>query len=100
LIWELPVRLRRWFWELVHAFPEEQKKRLLFFVTGSDRVPINGLASLHPQFVVAKNGPHSERLPTAHTCFNYLLLPSYRDKAALRARLETAIDNAEGFGLM
>ena len=29
-----------WFWEVVHAFSEEQKKRLLAFVTGSDRVPI------------------------------------------------------------
>ena len=27
----------RWFWEVVHALSEEQKKRLLFFVTGSDR---------------------------------------------------------------
>ncbi|BDA45778.1 probable E3 ubiquitin-protein ligase HECTD2 [Coccomyxa sp. Obi] len=88
-----------WFWEVVHGFSEEQKKRLLFFVTGSDRVPIKGLASLQPPFVIARNGPSSNRLPTAHTCFNHLLLPAYNDKATLQNRLETAINNAEGFGL-
>ena len=66
-----------WFWEVVHGFSEEQKKRLLFFVTGSDRVPIKGLASLQPPFVISRNGPSSNRLPTAHTCFNHLLLPAY-----------------------
>lgn len=66
-----------WFWEVVHCFSEEQKKRLLFFVTGSDRVPIKGLASLQPPFVISRNGPSSNRLPTAHTCFNHLLLPAY-----------------------
>ncbi|KAK9903911.1 hypothetical protein WJX75_000261 [Coccomyxa subellipsoidea] len=88
-----------WFWEVVHGFSEEQKKRLLFFVTGSDRVPIKGLASLQPPFVISRNGPSSNRLPTAHTCFNHLLLPAYNDKAILQNRLETAINNAEGFGL-
>ena len=39
------------------------------------------------------------RLPTAHTCFNHLLLPEYSGEATLRERLVTAINNAEGFGL-
>ena len=67
-----------WFWEVVHGFTEAQKKRLLMFVTGSDRVPIKGLASLQPPFVISRNGPASDRLPTAHTCFNHLLLPAYK----------------------
>ena len=67
-----------WFWEVVHGFTEAQKKRLLMFVTGSDRVPIKGLASLQPPFVISRNGPSSDRLPTAHTCFNHLLLPAYK----------------------
>ncbi|KAK9830367.1 hypothetical protein WJX72_011319 [[Myrmecia] bisecta] len=89
----------QWFWSVVHGLPDDQKKRLLFFVTGSDRVPIKGLASLTPPFVISRNGPHSERLPTAHTCFNHLLLPQYKDRATLESRLITAISNAEGFGL-
>ena len=76
---------------------EEQKKRLLFFTTGSDRVPIKGLGNL--PFVISKNGTDDHRLPTAHTCFNHLLIPQYSDEETLRERLVTAINNAEGFGL-
>lgn len=30
--------------------------------------------------MISRNGPDSDRLPTAHTCFNHLLLPEYTDK--------------------
>lgn len=30
----------RYFWEIVHNFNYEEKKKLLFFATGSDRVKI------------------------------------------------------------
>ncbi|KAJ9077981.1 hypothetical protein DSO57_1011273 [Entomophthora muscae] len=86
------------FWEVVHSFTEAQKKMLLFFATGSDRVPIGGLSKL--QFVIAKNGPDSDRLPTSHTCFNVLLLCEYGSLEKLRERLLTAIHNAEGFGMI
>lgn len=36
-----------WFWEFVRGLPQEDKKKLLFFITGSDRVPVSGLKSLH-----------------------------------------------------
>ena len=88
----------RFFWEVVHSFSEEQKKKLLFFATGSDRVPIGGLSRL--QFVITKNGGDSDRLPSAHTCFNVLLLCEYPNKERLRERLLTAIQNAEGFGMI
>lgn len=68
----------QWFWKVVHSLQPEQQKQLLFFVTGSDRVPIKGLASLTPTFTISRAGPHSDRLPTAHTCFNHLLLPEYK----------------------
>ena len=58
--------------KIVHSLDEENKRKLLFFVTGSDRAPIKGLANV--RFVISKNGFHSDRLPTAHTCFNHLLL--------------------------
>lgn len=41
----------------------------------------------------------ADRLPTSHTCFNSLLLPDYGSRAKLRAKLLTAVDNAQGFGL-
>ncbi|KAI9138762.1 hypothetical protein BKA69DRAFT_1031170 [Paraphysoderma sedebokerense] len=86
------------FWKIVHSFSVEEKKRLLAFATGSDRSPIGGLSRL--QFVIAKNGDDSDRLPTSHTCFNVLLLPEYKSEDKLRERLLTAIQNAEGFGLL
>lgn len=88
----------KWFWEIVHDdLSLAEKKKLLFFVTGSDRVPIKGLGTLN--FVIIRNGSDSMRLPTAHTCFNQLLLPEYKNKAKLKERLVVAISNAEGFGL-
>lgn len=42
----------------------------------------------------------SSRLPSAHTCFNHLLLPEYSSKEKLRERLLAAIHNAEGFGML
>ncbi|KAF9205089.1 putative E3 ubiquitin-protein ligase HTD2 [Podila verticillata] len=91
-------RIIRWFWETVHAYEEKDKKRLLFFTTGSDRVPIGGLGQL--SFTISKNGPDSMRLPTSHTCYNTLMLCAYSSKERLQERLMTAIGNAEGFGLM
>ncbi|KAF9586084.1 putative E3 ubiquitin-protein ligase HTD2 [Lunasporangiospora selenospora] len=88
----------KWFWEIVHKYEEKDKKRLLFFATGSDRVPIGGLGQL--TFTIAKNGPDSMRLPTSHTCYNTLMLCDYSSKEKLQERLTMAIGNAEGFGLM
>lgn len=49
----------RYFWEIVHNMDEDQKRKLLMFTTGSDRVPVGGLAKL--RLILAKNGPDSDR---------------------------------------
>jgi len=86
------------FWDLLLAFDVEQKKRFLSFVTGSDLAPVGGLQEL--QLVIQKNGGEpTDRLPTAHTCFNLLLLPEYETEAKMEKLLNTAVHNAEGFGL-
>ncbi|KAG0432736.1 hypothetical protein HPB47_020562, partial [Ixodes persulcatus] len=87
----------RHFWELVHEFSQEQKRKLLQFATGSDRVPVGGLSKL--KLVVARHGTDSDRLPTAHTCFNVLLLPEYSSKEKLEDRLLKAINYSKGFGM-
>lgn len=43
--------------------------------------------------------PGDDRLPTAHTCFNHLLLPAYSTLDKLKERLSFAITQSEGFGL-
>ncbi|KAJ1963400.1 hypothetical protein IWQ62_003228 [Dispira parvispora] len=86
------------FWQVVHSFSEEQKRQLLLFVTANDHLPVGGIQAL--TFVVQRNGPDSERFPTALTCFGRLLLPEYNSKAKLREKLLNAIQNTEGFGLV
>ena len=51
------------------------------------------------RFVISRNGPDSDKLMTAHTCFNHLLLPDYKNKEKMRKLLLMAIEYAEGFGL-
>jgi len=91
-------RLIKDFWEIVHDMKLEDKKKLLFFATGSDRVPIKGLGNL--SFAITRSGPDSLQLPTSHTCFNHLLLPEYSSKDKLRKSLELAIRHSRGFGLL
>ena len=87
------------FWEIVHAMTLEDKKKLLRFTTGSDRSPIGGLGKL--PFIIVKNGPDSERIPSSHTCFNSLLIPCYASKEKLKQKLTTALNlSSEGFGMI
>ncbi|EDO40302.1 predicted protein, partial [Nematostella vectensis] len=85
------------FWNVFNEMTNHQKKALLMFVTGSDRVPLKGLSNL--TFIIQKHGQDSDRLPTAMTCFNRLLLPEYTSPKRLKERLIVAIENSKGFGL-
>jgi len=87
------------FWSIVKRYDDRMKRRLLEFVTASDRVPVGGLKNL--QFVVQRNGAqegHGGHLPTAYTCYGTLLLPEYQSKDIMRERLAMALENAQGFG--
>lgn len=88
----------RMFWAVVHEMSAAEQRLLLKFTTGSDRVPIGGLARM--RFVVTKGGPDSNRLPSSHTCFNVLLLPEYTSQEKLARLLLSAIRNCEGFGML
>ena len=57
------------FWEVFYEFSDEQKKQLLAFVTGSDRVPVGGLSKM--KIIIVKNGPDSDRYGTC-TCIVYV----------------------------
>ncbi|XP_058650041.1 probable E3 ubiquitin-protein ligase HECTD2 isoform X2 [Onychostoma macrolepis] len=87
----------RAFWDVVLAFPLELQKKLLHFTTGSDRVPVGGMADLN--FKISKIDVSTDWLPVSHTCFNQICLPPYKSKKELRQKLTIAISNAEGFGL-
>ncbi|KAL2755576.1 hypothetical protein ACRALDRAFT_1007572, partial [Sodiomyces alcalophilus JCM 7366] len=52
--WDASHRAVRDFWSIVKRYDDEMKRKLLEFVTASDRVPVGGMRNL--QFVVQKNG--------------------------------------------
>lgn len=87
-----------WFWEILRDFSIEEAKNFLFFVTGSDRSPLRGLKQLN--FEITSTALDDGRIPSAHTCFNSLILPRYSTKEIMRKKLLSAIDHREGFGLI
>uniref|UniRef100_A0A8C1H6E1 E3 ubiquitin-protein ligase n=1 Tax=Cyprinus carpio carpio TaxID=630221 RepID=A0A8C1H6E1_CYPCA len=90
-----------WFWKTVLLMDAEKRIRLLQFVTGTSRVPMNGFAELYgsngPQLFTIEQWGTRDKLPRAHTCFNRLDLPPYESFEELREKLHMAIENAQGF---
>ncbi|KAI8188761.1 putative E3 ubiquitin-protein ligase [Colletotrichum sp. SAR 10_75] len=86
-----------WFWETFkEATPDEQRK-LLSFITGTDRVPAMGAALLPIKITCL--GEDENRYPIARTCFNMLSLRRYGSRERLEQMLWTAVHESEGFGL-
>ncbi|KAJ4381572.1 hypothetical protein N0V86_002936 [Didymella sp. IMI 355093] len=88
----------RIFWDIVQGYPQQDAAHLLEFVTASDRVPVTGYKSL--TFNIVRMGNDSEQLPTSSTCFGKLYLPEYKDRQKMERKLELAIQNAKGFGVV
>lgn len=97
----------QWFWEIVDFYDEEKRARLLQFVTGSSRVPVQGFKAL--QGSTGSNGPRLftislinadiASLPKSHTCFNRIDLPKYESKSQLYEKLTLAIEETCGFNI-
>uniref|UniRef100_A0A8C6TFV6 E3 ubiquitin-protein ligase n=1 Tax=Neogobius melanostomus TaxID=47308 RepID=A0A8C6TFV6_9GOBI len=91
----------QWFWKVVLLMDAEKRIRLLQFVTGTSRVPMNGFAELYgsngPQLFTIEQWGTPDKLPRAHTCFNRLDLPAYDSFEDLREKLLMAVENAQGF---
>ncbi|GAA6015032.1 hypothetical protein JCM10207_008710 [Rhodosporidiobolus poonsookiae] len=91
-----------YFWRAVRSFSHEERAKLLQFVTGSSRVPLEGFGSLQGMSGVTKFSIHKaggvDKLPSAHTCFNQLDLSDASSYEAFRRQLMTAItEGATGF---
>jgi hypothetical protein len=92
-----------WFWQAVEKFDNEQKLKLLQFVTGTSSIPYEGFAALRGsnglrKFCIERWGT-PESLPRAHTCFNRLDLPPYSSFEILFDKLNLAIDETSGFAI-
>lgn len=112
----------QWFWRAIRSFDKEEKAKLLQFVTGTSKVPLNGFKELEgmngfARFNIHRDYSSKEKLPSSHTCFNRtstffafkiarmltflteLDLPEYESYEHLRHQLYTAITaGSEYFG--
>ncbi|XP_050314008.1 E3 ubiquitin-protein ligase HECW2-like [Anthonomus grandis grandis] len=92
-----------WFWQAIERFTNEQRLRLLQFVTGTSSIPFEGFSALRGsigsrKFCIEKWGkPNS--LPRAHTCFNRLDLPPYPTFEVLYEKLLLAVEETNTFGI-
>nr|XP_023019400.1 E3 ubiquitin-protein ligase SMURF2 isoform X1 [Leptinotarsa decemlineata]XP_023019401.1 E3 ubiquitin-protein ligase SMURF2 isoform X2 [Leptinotarsa decemlineata] len=97
----------QWFWQAVESYSEEMRARLLQFVTGSSRVPLQGFKALQGSTGAA--GPRLftihcvdvplQNLPKAHTCFNRIDIPPYECYQVLLDKLTQAVEETCGFAV-
>lgn len=85
------------FWATFANADIKDQKKLLNFITSTDRIPAMGAASL----IIKINclGDDCDRYPTARTCFNMLGIYRYQNRSVLETRLWRAVGESEGFGL-
>ncbi|TGJ80149.1 hypothetical protein E0Z10_g8616 [Xylaria hypoxylon] len=86
----------QWFWRALRSFDKEEVAKLLQFVTGTSKVPLNGFKELEGmnginRFNIHRDYGNKDRLPSSHTCFNQLDLPEYENYETLRRQLLKAI---------
>ncbi|EFE44604.1 ubiquitin-protein ligase (Hul4), putative [Trichophyton verrucosum HKI 0517] len=86
-----------WFWDFFERIPAKDQRKILSFITGSDRLPAMGAVNLVIRLMCL--GPDSERFPTARTCFNALGLYRYKTRQKFEEKLWRAVVDSEGFGL-
>uniref|UniRef100_F6QUG6 E3 ubiquitin-protein ligase SMURF1 n=1 Tax=Xenopus tropicalis TaxID=8364 RepID=F6QUG6_XENTR len=97
----------QWFWQAVESFDEERRARLLQFVTGSTRVPLQGFKALQGStgaagprlFTIHLIDANTDNLPKAHTCFNRIDIPPYESYEKLYEKLLTAVEETSGFAV-
>ena len=86
-----------WFWNAFGKANAKDQRKLLSFITSSDRIPAMGATSLVIKITCL--GDHSNRFPIARTCFNMLGLYRYCDRTVLEDKLWRAVIEGEGFGM-
>ncbi|XP_058063132.1 E3 ubiquitin-protein ligase HECW2 [Anopheles bellator] len=92
-----------WFWIVIDRFTNDQRLRLLQFVTGTSSIPHEGFAGLRGsnglrRFCVER-WDKCDALPRAHTCFNRLDLPPYPTPDILYEKLLMAVEETNTFGI-
>ncbi|CAB3385797.1 Hypothetical predicted protein [Cloeon dipterum] len=97
----------KWFWQIVEIYSAEMRARLLQFVTGSSRVPLQGFKALQGStgaagprlFTIHVIDAPTENLPKAHTCFNRIDIPAYPSYQKMYEKLTQAVEETCGFAV-
>lgn len=97
----------KWFWQILDTYSEEMRARLLQFVTGSSRVPLQGFKALQGStgaagprlFTIHLVETSTDNLPKAHTCFNRIDVPPYEIYEKMQEKLTQAVEETCGFAV-
>ncbi|GAB9475890.1 Hect e3 ubiquitin [Globisporangium polare] len=96
-------RVIEWFWELVREMPNELRRRLLHFATGSSRIPLGGFGALTSNdgrlclFTLKGVRLAGNEYISSRACFNRLDIPIYKSKDQM-ATVLLGILEIEEFG--
>ncbi|EME83938.1 uncharacterized protein MYCFIDRAFT_135244 [Pseudocercospora fijiensis CIRAD86] len=87
------------FWNVMQKMEDQDRRKVLKFVTSTPRGPLLGFGHLNPRFSIRDSGSDENRYPTTSTCVNLLKLPMYKSEAVLREKLLAAVNSGAGFDL-
>lgn len=87
------------FWQVMHQMSNEERQKVIRFVTSTPRAPLLGFSHLNPSFSIRDSSDDQTRLPSTSTCVNLLKLPRYSDAETLRTKLLYAVNSGAGFDL-
>lgn len=87
------------FWQVLERMTNEERQKVLRFVTSTPRAPLLGFSHLNPRFSIRDSSEDQDRLPSTSTCVNLLKLPRYTNAQTLREKLLYAINSGAGFDL-
>ncbi|TRY56175.1 hypothetical protein DNTS_002530 [Danionella cerebrum] len=86
------------FWTVFFEFSEEDKKKFLMFMYGTERVPVDGFSKRSMKVSLVDFPDSNERLPETQICSKRLILPKYSNISTLRNKLTHAITYCGVFG--
>ena len=69
------------FWKVMREMNDEDRRKVLKFVTSTPRAPLLGFSHLNPQFSIRDSSDDQTRLPSTSTCMNLLKTAQIRKQA-------------------
>jgi ubiquitin-protein ligase E3 C len=87
------------FWKAMQEMDDDDRRKVLKFVTSTPRAPLLGFSNLNPKFSIRDSSSDQARLPSTSTCVNLLKLPRYGDLQTMKDKLLYAARSGAGFDL-